>query len=203
MVLSSTSASVVEVDPKCSCCQRQCSQGETQFPTASPVALPRLASLTRLLSNYCLCGESQSMWGFCGHPERAEYLFPLTSLLSSIQTLQAFKARHSGGSFPSTGPLSQTVLCGAQTTCFLGKIFCNYYPSFCELPPWSMDLHPTMSLASFFISGVVKIFSISLQVVLKDTCSFSDCNFGMPLGEGELRVFLPCHFGHNPICPVS
>ena len=66
-----------------------------------------------------------------------------------------------------------------------------------------MDLHPTVSLASFFISGVVKIFSISLQVVLKDTCSFSGCNFGMPLGEGELRAFLPCHFGHNPNCPVS
>lgn len=66
-----------------------------------------------------------------------------------------------------------------------------------------MDLHTTMSLASFVIFGAVKIFSVSLQVVLIDTCSFSGYNFGMLLGEGELRVFLPCHFGHNPNCHVS
>ena len=45
--------------------------------------------------------------------------------------------------------------------------------------------------------------STSLYVVLIDTCSASGCSYGVFMGEGEWRVFLLCHTGHNSNCPFS
>lgn len=38
--------------------------------------------------------------------------------------------------------------------------------------------------------------SSSLQVVLINNCFVNNCNFGLPMGGGELRVFPLCHLGH-------
>ena len=42
----------------------------------------------------------------------------------------------------------------------------------------------------FSVSSCGKIFSASLQVILIDGCSASSCNFGVPMGGDEFRVFL-------------
>lgn len=42
-----------------------------------------------------------------------------------------------------------------------------------------------------------KAFSASLQVVLINSCSVNNCDFGVPVGRGELRVFLFCLLGHS------
>ena len=41
-----------------------------------------------------------------------------------------------------------------------------------------------------------KIFPASLQVIILDSCSVNSCNFGVLVGDEELRVFLLCHLGH-------
>ena len=45
-----------------------------------------------------------------------------------------------------------------------------------------------------------KVFSASLQIIV-GSCSISGCNFGVPIGGGELRVFLLCHLGYTPLPP--
>lgn len=39
-------------------------------------------------------------------------------------------------------------------------------------------------------------FSASLEVVLVDSCSVNDCNFGVPMARSKLRVFLLLCLGH-------
>ena len=43
-----------------------------------------------------------------------------------------------------------------------------------------------------------KISFACLQAVLIDSCCANSCNFGVFVGEGEVRVLLLHHFGHNP-----
>ena len=43
----------------------------------------------------------------------------------------------------------------------------------------------------------LQIFSASLQVILTNRYSINSCNIGMPMGAGELRVFLLYHLGHS------
>ena len=59
-----------------------------------------------------------------------------------------------------------------------------------------LRLHPSSPSCchSFFISLVVGNLFCSLQVILID-CG---CNFGVPVGGGELRVFLLCHLWQHP-----
>ena len=40
--------------------------------------------------------------------------------------------------------------------------------------------------------------SASLQVILIYSCSVNSFNLGVPVGGGELRVFLLCRLGHSP-----
>lgn len=47
-----------------------------------------------------------------------------------------------------------------------------------------------------------KISSAHLQVIFRDSCSVSICNFGMPMGGIELRIFLLCHFDPDPVMIV-
>ena len=42
-----------------------------------------------------------------------------------------------------------------------------------------------------------EIFSASLQIVLVYSLSVNRCDFGVPVGGGELRVFLLCHLGYT------
>ena len=53
-----------------------------------------------------------------------------------------------------------------------------------------------------------RIFSASVQVILRDSCSVSHGNFSMPMGGGELRVFCRLapntsayHFIAAQLCP--
>ena len=68
--------------------------------------------------------------------------------------------------------------------------------------PRGMNLDYIVSLlllrVSFFISLVLENLS-SLQVICINSCSVNSCNFGVPMGGGELRVFLCYHLGHTCI----
>ena len=75
--------------------------------------------------------------------------------------------------------------------------------SVCGLQPWGVDTDYTKCLRfppiSFWFFVIVfscgKIFSSCLQVIHMDSCSVNSYNFGVSIGEGELRVFLLCHVG--------
>ena len=62
---------------------------------------------------------------------------------------------------------------------------------------------PTSFMSGWFTTFTVYLpspmrFSASLQVTLIDSFSVSSCDFGVPMGGGELRVFLLCHLGPIP-----
>lgn len=47
-----------------------------------------------------------------------------------------------------------------------------------------------------FMSLTVEILSVSLQVVVNNSCSVSVSNFGVSMGRSELGVLLCLHFDH-------
>ena len=40
-------------------------------------------------------------------------------------------------------------------------------------------------------------FYIFIQIILIDSCTVRSCDFDVPMGGGELRVFLLCHLGQG------
>ena len=56
--------------------------------------------------------------------------------------------------------------------------------------------------AHFCVVLLCSSCSINTQVFFKWNCSICWCRFYVPLGGGELRVFLPCHPGYlsNTLC---
>ena len=103
-------------------------------------------------------------------------------------------------------------LCGARTPYSLERTsainLCNY-PPICGSPTrWGgMGVYytlspPLLSVSLWFflyIFSCRRSFSSSLQVFLINSCPANSCtNFGVPMGGGELRVFLLHHLGHSP-----
>ena len=68
---------------------------------------------------------------------------------------------------------------------------------------WLDYISSPPTCGSVFISLVVKIFSTRLQVIFIDSCSVSTCNFGVPVGGGEFRVFLLCYLDLSPFISFS
>ena len=78
----------------------------------------------------------------------------------------------------------------------LGKNLCNYdYPPFCGLPTggWGLSLYcisasPThLPVVPSLYLKLWKIASASLQVIIINSCSVNSCNFGVPVGGGEVK----------------
>ena len=91
--------------------------------------------------------------------------------------------------------------CGAQTPHSSGMtsavviffLLVNHQPRV-----WSLLESVSTSLTHLMVAPSLyvylqKIFSAGLYVILRVSCSVNICNFGVPMGGGELRVFLLCH----------
>ena len=96
---------------------------------------------------------------------------------------------------------------GVQTTYSLGRNFAIVIIlPFVARPPQGMVLtiqffHPPTypTFGSFFISLVIDDLFSSIPVFLINSCSANSCNFGVPVGGDELRVFLLHHLAHFPL----
>ena len=139
------------------------------------------------------------------HPLRAESLFPKAFQLSQYVIL----ADHQSHTFWGLIFLLQDPL-AREPNVGLGP-----------LPPWGgtlhlllfshlwvaytgvwvltiLCLHPSYPThcSSFFIPLIVENISASLEVVLVDSCSVNDYNFGVPMARRKLRVFLILYLDH-------
>ena len=102
-----------------------------------------------------------------------------------------------GVPLPGAGPAFWGALLSLDPL-LLGESHCNCsYPPFCGLPPQSYGSWPYASLpptyfivASSLYLQLQMIFSPGVQVVLIDSCSVNSYDLGLPVGEGELSVFL-------------
>ena len=71
----------------------------------------------------------------------------------------------------------------------------------CSLTYMGLDCSGSLFLLSvsywllIYIFRFRRFFCVFLQGNFMDSCSVNSCNFGMPVGGGELRVFLLCHLG--------
>ena len=71
-------------------------------------------------------------------------------------------------------------------------------PPICVLLTWGCEPcldHISTSPTHCFVAlslhlYLYKIFSVSLQIILTDSCFVSSCNFGVPMCGGEFKVFL-------------
>ena len=99
----------------------------------------------------------------------------------------------------------QDPWCEAQVPHSSGKtpaimvilLFVSHQPGFAGLDYAKSPLLLSISLWFFLlIYGHGKIFSASLQIIAKDSCSINNCNFCVPVGGGELRVFLLDQLSH-------
>ena len=84
----------------------------------------------------------------------------------------------------------------------LGEKLCNsnYPPFFVHGLPGGMGLDgavclPLLLILRSFIFLLVEDLLV-FMLLSSITALVNNCNFGLPVGGGELRVFLLCHLGH-------
>lgn len=153
------------------------------------------------LSNCHLCTRTQSMWDFeWSHYECCLCFLKLSikSHLPSNQTLLGLvflvRDNHAGDG---------GAQCGSQSPHSLGRISAVVIiASFVGCLTWHLGLISTATptcpivVPSLYLE-LWKAFYASLHVVFIDSCSVNSCDFGVPVGRSELRVFLFYHLGHS------
>ena len=89
----------------------------------------------------------------------------------------------------------------------LGEKLCDCnYPLVCgSLPHRCIGLDYTTSLPLlpilfWFLFKIFRCRRSSLPIFLISSCSVNSCSVGVPLGGGELGVFLLCHLGCSLLC---
>ena len=65
----------------------------------------------------------------------------------------------------------------------------------------SLSLLPISLWFLLYIYSLGTFFS-SLQVIFTDSCSVNSCNFGVPEGGGDFKIFLPLHLDQD-FCPLK
>lgn len=152
-----------------------------------PGSLPRLASRPNpsLLSNFCLCAGTKSVWDFACTLESGVSV-PTALQLSYVQVPLAFKPSHPGDSFSRCRTPGWEVQCGPQTPQCLRRtspwIPLSFWLWIACLGLWPLSIKclcpAYLSYGSFFISTV-----IGNRFCIIDSCSVDSCNFGFPVGE--------------------
>ena len=104
------------------------------------------------------------------------------------------------GTHLSAGPMmwgSDPSFLGETPAIIVILLFVSHQPGFAGLDYAKSPLLLSISLWFFLlILGYGKIFSASLQIIPIDSCSINNCNFCVPVGGGELRVFLLDQLSH-------
>ena len=127
-------------------------------------------------------------------------LIPHSPQLSWTTLMLVFKAGILGAHLPGAGPRLEALMWGSDPL-FLGE---TLWDSSClwvmvlgvwvETPLHFLPSYPAHCGSSLYLC-LWRIFSASVQVILRDSCSVSHGNFSMPMGGGELRVF--CRLAPN------
>ena len=112
-----------------------------------------------------------------------------------------------GARLPGAGPLPGSPMWGLGPLFLRDKPLQLWYSSCFGVTHsgvWVLTLcisaFPThLTVIPSFISLVVENLFCLSSGLLTDSCSVS-CNFGVPMGGGELRVFLLHHLGHTSNC---
>ena len=98
-------------------------------------------------------------------------------------------------------------LMGTQTPHFFGRTSASVINLlFVGRPPGCVSLDCTTSLPLLltwlwfllYIFSCIRSFLLVFRFLIS-SCSTGSCNFGVPVGGGELRVFLFYHLGHSGI----
>ena len=134
---------------------------------------------------------------YCVHLWSAEAPFPTFLALLYGSPILVFKTRHSGGlSFWYRNPGLGSLMWDSDPS-LLGR----FLPLVDHLPR-AVGLECTVhtpflpSYCGSFLELLWKLFSATLQFVLIESCSVNGCNFRVPMGGGELKVFLFPLLGH-------
>ena len=143
-----------------------------------------------LLPYYCLCTGTVPV-RFCVCPLRAAFSFPTALQLTSMEAMLVFKASHSGGSsFQCRTPRLGSLMWDSDPS-----LHGRFLPLVDHLPR-AVGLECTVHTAFLpshcgsFLGLLWKLFSTTLQFVLIQSCSVNGCNFCVPMGGSELKVFL-------------
>ena len=190
------------------CHQGLCPWGKPLLPSASPGGSPRSAC--------CSDPGFFQMTASALVPEACEILCvpfgsgvfisysPLALLKASPACLQSqmFWRNH----LPGAVPLGWGAQFGSQTPCFFGRTSAIVIIlPFVGYPPRGVGLDcttfpPVLSVSLWlllYIFSCARYFLLVFQFFLINNLCVNSCNFGVPMGEGELRVFIVLHLGHS------